>query len=422
MVKKYSFEFSGDYTPGNEPFDDIKTTHLLQYNESLHRYLKAFKEQITFFYQNKKWDRYKKYVNDYELIFTTCHGLPSLSENMPTSRSFFKMWEILGDFAQHFNMNSPERKRCAFLAEGPGGFLEAFGTRRKQLAPSTKDDLFGITLKSGDRNIPYWKIPPHMFDDHSIKLLNGQDGTGNICLLPNIQSTINDIGVGTCDLVTADGGFDFSSDFNNQEAMSIKLIISEIFIALKTQKPNGIFLLKIYDIYNTITFQILYILKLLYKKIHLIKPLTSRPANSEKYVLAMGYMPDCKELPKVLRELEIATRAQSFDEINLFLHVPVEFVSDVVYYNQFYIQKQILHIFKTIVFITACQNPSGMTPESAILQSNLKEQLRKSIKWFAKYQLPISLSALHQYKFLYTKNNHDEEVELSTAHSMLEAV
>ena len=50
------------------------------------------------------------------------------------------------------------------------------------------------------------------------------------------------------DYITGDGGFDFSIDFNNQENISFKLILSQIFFALIMQKEGGNFVLKIFDI------------------------------------------------------------------------------------------------------------------------------------------------------------------------------
>ena len=43
--------------------------------------------------------------------------------------------------------------------------------------------------------------------------------------------------------ITADGGFDFSVDFNKQEDMSLKLIFSQIIYALFLQKPGGTFVI-----------------------------------------------------------------------------------------------------------------------------------------------------------------------------------
>ena len=42
------------------------------------------------------------------------------------------------------------------------------------------------------------------------------------------------------DYITADGGFDFSVDFNKQEDQAMKLILAQIFFGLIMQKFNEI--------------------------------------------------------------------------------------------------------------------------------------------------------------------------------------
>ena len=50
------------------------------------------------------------------------------------------------------------------------------------------------------------------------------------------------------------------------------------------QKKNGHFVLKIFDIFEDCTIDILYLLSSFYEKVIVMKPYTSRYANSEKYV------------------------------------------------------------------------------------------------------------------------------------------
>ena len=44
------------------------------------------------------------------------------------------------------------------------------------------------------------------------------------------------------EIITGDGGFDFSVDFNKQEICSINLIFAQICFALAMQKKNGTFI------------------------------------------------------------------------------------------------------------------------------------------------------------------------------------
>ena len=90
------------------------------------------------------------------------------------------------------------------------------------------------------------------------------------------------------EIITGDGGFDFSVDFNNQEIISNKLILSQIIYALTMQKFNGTFILKIFDMFSKSTQDYIYLLSLFYNKVYIFKPQTSRLANSEKYIV-------CKE-------------------------------------------------------------------------------------------------------------------------------
>ena len=67
-------------------------------------------------------------------------------------------------------------------------------------------------------------------------ILDGVDKTGNLYNYENASNFIKNINLNYCYLVTADGGFDYSSDYNSQEISSYKLIYSEIYVALNIQK------------------------------------------------------------------------------------------------------------------------------------------------------------------------------------------
>jgi hypothetical protein len=68
-----------------------------------------------------------------------------------------------------------------------------------------------------------------------------------------------------------------------------KLFYSEIVIALWNQEIGGNFVMKCYDLYTVLSVQYLTILKNYYDHVYVIKPELSRPANSEKYIVALSY-------------------------------------------------------------------------------------------------------------------------------------
>ena len=391
MVKKFIYRLEKVYSKLNFNKDTEKM--LLDFNYDLHDLLKQHKNNISAHYWTKKWDRYKKYANDYELVFTSGYGYPSISRHIPISRSYFKLWEILTDNVDSLNLKTDHTcKTCVFLAEGPGGFIEAFCNYRHTYV-GVQDNLYGITLLSSDKNIPSWKISNNLVSEKSIKLLRGVDNTGSLYNIKNIDNFIEVIGKHQCDLVTADGGFDFSNDFNNQEEQSIKLIVAEILTCIQLQKQGGNFVIKLYDIHSFLTIQLLYILKELYDHITFIKPLSSRPANSEKYLLCCNFKGTTHaEFPFYVEQL--TNLLNKINTYSLPIKVPSEFIYDVIEYNAYYILRQIIQINKTICFIDLFKNDK----DDVNFLANLKVQLTKAIKWCNKYNISINLETLRYYK------------------------
>lgn len=281
---------------------------------------------------------------------------------------------------------------AAFLAEGPGGFMESFAKFRAD-AGAKCDRLHGITLLSRNRNIPNWKVqrvcPPDRVTIH-----RGADGTGDLYQVRNIDHLVAEVGQGACDLVTADGGFDFSSDFNNQEEASMRLILSEVYTALRLQRPGGAFLLKVYDVHAIATMRILFALRTCYAAVRIVKPLTSRPANSEKYVMCTGF----RGLPPALRS---ALRAACVGGggaavINTSLRpvapLPVAFVRDIVHFNTMYVARQVAYIGRTILLIV---QDADRAPHAH--HRGLHVQLSKSLRWCHKYGIRACVRAVRSY-------------------------
>ena len=54
------------------------------------------------------------------------------------------------------------------------------------------------------------------------------------------------------DIITGDGGFDFSVDFNMQEELAQKLIYSQIIIGFAMLKKGGTFICKFFDTFTNL--------------------------------------------------------------------------------------------------------------------------------------------------------------------------
>jgi len=293
-------------------------------SQSLSFFLQDIKNKIHL--HEKEWDNYKKYTNTYEYIHTNNpYKKRSVSKYKPLSRSYFKMIELIHEFRlvslSFDGKPSPEQGGttcvgvrgitgdglpskvikqpvncspiCTFhLAEGPGGFIEAVVNSRK----NPNDTYIGMTIHDhkNDGTIPTWKKSDHfLMSNRNVKIENGADGTGDILSIENFEYCYKTY-KSSMDLITADGGFDFSIDFNNQELQIVELLFAQIAFALVMQKPGGNFVLKIFDCFYHCTIDLLALLSSFYKTVYITKPQTSRSGNSEKYVVCKCFSSNYK--------------------------------------------------------------------------------------------------------------------------------
>jgi 23S rRNA U2552 (ribose-2'-O)-methylase RlmE/FtsJ len=354
----------------------------ISYNLSY--YLSHIKEKITS--NEKKWDIFKKYTNPYEYIHTpvivpNLYNIKknSISKIKPISRSYFKMIEILNVF-QLIPQTNPIQ--TFHLAEGPGGFIEAIASLRS----NTNDLYYGMTLQdnSVNTNVPSWKKSQNVLNKYkNIILENGADGTGNLLMLENLKYCREKYS-SSMDIITGDGGFDFSTDFNYQEIFISKLLFAQFAFAVTMQKKGGSFVLKMFDSFMKHSIDILYILASFYEKVYIIKPNTSRYANSEKYVVCKGFLYEKNDHFFPFIEKCFITMTISKKEVPcrfLSLEVPYYFVQKMEEYNSILGQKQIQNIHYTLCMI---ENKYKQEKIDLLVQTNIQ----KCIHWCMKYNVP----------------------------------
>ena len=312
---------------------------------------------------SKKWEKSKKHSNKYEYIYTSSRKNRNICNILPVSRSYFKIYEIIKDIIKIGNEGT-----AGCIAEGPGGFIHCIND-------NTNMDVYGITLISKtDKNIPYWN--QQIINNPKNKLSFGKDKTGDIYKIENAHEFINSLEGKLCNLVTADGGFDYSGDYNSQESDSYKLLFSEIFIALSIQKQSGSFVIKFFDLFQYKTIQLLYILYICYKEINIFKPITSRLSNSEKYIVCSSFN-GCNL--EIIKEME-----KNYESGNINIDVPETFIKEIFNYNDKFVDCQIMTIREIIVNIT-----------KDIDNNPTKEQIENAKNWCLKYELPINKSCIY---------------------------
>jgi 23S rRNA U2552 (ribose-2'-O)-methylase RlmE/FtsJ len=352
--------------------------------------LNFYKSKIDELDDTNDWDEAKKISNLYELIYLPNKKFKSdsISRYEPLSRSYFKLWEIINDFDL---LGIEKNLKFASIAEGPGGFIEAIINYRKKY--KVKDTLYAITLKSVNKDIPGWnKATNFLRKNQNVNITYGADNTGNIYKLENIKAFRSNFD-GDAHLVTADGGFDFSFNFNKQEQMSYRIIFCEIVMALSIQQKGGHFVCKFFDMYTKITLSFLYLLVSLYDKVHVTKPLTSRPANSEKYIVCKGF----KGIDEnYLNKLFIIINSWDYIEenkmelVNIFDNINTDYFDKIRLYNTKYFNIQISSIESTLNYINnKCDKEK---------QKQIKKQVTAAFSWCKQYRCKINYNSSYLIK------------------------
>ena len=314
----------------------------------------------------KKWELSKKFHNDFEYVYTSSNTSKNMCNVVPISRSYFKLLEILHEF-NLFKDNSV----ASCIAEGPGGFIQCIhdSYKKKNLKIN---NVYAITLVSDDKKVPYWNN--NILNNKKNIILYGEDKTGNIYNLKNALQYIRN-NKNKCYTVTSDGGFDFSENYNEQEKSSIQLLFCEIFIALNVQEISGNFIIKMFDILNIKTIQLLYILYLHYEEIYFYKPDTSRTSNSEKYIV-------CKNFKGLNTDIN-NMMYKSYENLDTFeLFVPESFLQDLNHFNTNFINNQIQNINNVLKIVKTNRHRQNKPT---------KKQIQIAKQWCLKYNLEINL-------------------------------
>tara|TARA_B100001094_G_scaffold3232_1_gene2885 strand:- start:2495 stop:3592 length:1098 start_codon:yes stop_codon:yes gene_type:complete len=356
------FEF--DHTHSKDIIEKGNRNRII--DKHLHKRLNDTKGLIDN-YDKYKWDKYKKHLNPYEYIYIQSNIHKNICKVLPISRSYFKLHEILYDLNL---LDNYKKVKITCIAEGPGGFIQSLlnilKTRNIEI-----EKIYGITLLSEDNDIPSWN--PIIESNTNVDILNGIDNTGDICNPNNLLDFIKKIEKNTCDIITCDGGIDYSEDYNNQELSSYEFIYNEIVLSLHLQREGGSLIIKMFDISYYSSIQFIYILYQCYDTVTIIKPYTSRNTNSEKYIVCKGYRYNSRIL-ELLNEYYNKKK-------NLIIHIPKSFFENIKFYNQIFIENQIKSINDII---------DKINQNNIVFNKPTQNQIDKAIEWCKSYDLEIN--------------------------------
>jgi len=393
-----NFQFEKNNNP-----NEINNISLKEISKDKNLLFKKYYDIISF--EKKKiddlsnvedWDKMKKIGNPYELIYTTYNKKKkndSISLYSPISRSYFKLWEIFYNFDVFEQFNKNEKYIYAHLAEGPGGFMEAtYNYRSKILSTQNLGDIFyGITLKPTNDYVPDWNKIKKVFNNSP----NINIEYGNLYNIDDVNNYLKIFKKKKAHFATADGGFDYSTDFNRQEVNSCKIIYSETVIALNVLRKGGSFVCKVFDLFSYSMVQIMYLLYSVFEKVIIYKPETSRPANSEKYIVCINFHDNISQenKNKLIENIKVWDDITNEENTAMFENIKIDgdFLHKLSEHNLKYIEYQMHYLKNTIKL-------SETKMEKNEYNKLINNQVSCAINWCKKYGVKINENSIYYKK------------------------
>jgi cap1 methyltransferase len=276
---------------------------------------------------------------DYTQARNQSNPFESIGNSIFMNRAAIKLanidaiYNLTDSFGGLMKMRSDDWFTFCDIAGGPGGFTEYLLFRKSRALG------FGMTLRgsldwrydrldaepyTGTQQIPRSPIrQPRIEGSYGVNqkdpedplharkrfiVTYGQDGTGN--LYTNWRFFVDIVRkqfVEGVNLVTGDGGFDITesdtssglmSGYIRQEFLSSRLLLIQILIAIRVLQPGGHFVCKVFDTVTSLSGQLLFLLGCCFKSVTIFKPISSRPANAERYLV-------CQELRDNILDIAI---------------------------------------------------------------------------------------------------------------------
>lgn len=256
---------------------------------------------------------------DYNGLITDIKSLGTQN----VTNAWLKIYEILSHFeiretgsgstkSDHPVMEEHINVFCN--AELPGAFIDAinfyFNTRSievnwraSSLLSENSEDYLGDNLGMYERYPGNWLMSEDMNGDMKIRA-NVEELASRVFEIfrnSSPQDVCEDSSIfGTIDIYTADGAVCTNKDFDLQEEANAQLLLGELICGFMTLKEGGTMIVK------TFTFTTPYVLALInlccsiFDEFYITKPSTSRPSNSEVYLVGLGYHPISKNITKFL--------------------------------------------------------------------------------------------------------------------------
>lgn len=279
LVKEvYEYNIRQHKILGSKKFNELKKIKIFQFTKNL--------EEISSDFINPKgWS------NAYRKMYEVCVNYNFIPKNK---------------VIRHFDI-------CSF----PGSFLFAVNDFIKT-KNNNKEVIYDFYFQSYVNND---KEKGSYFDDRyklAKKYKNRfiAKNNGDITKINEINHYQNFFKNKKCNIVTSDCGLENRTTNNyEREKQMTKIFLGQFLAGLVSLKKNGNFLMKYYHFYSIFNLSLIYLMGLLFKKVYLVKPISSRQiTGKEIYIMCVSFKDNLSD--KKIEELKNVLKSFKDEDID----------------------------------------------------------------------------------------------------------
>ena len=288
-----------DLVTSNERLNEAKS--------KLDGYYLRSKEDPAF---NKTWIYFQSIIDLYKGMrdeFVKKANARHVTNASMKYHELYSHFELLPAKTAFFNAELPGAALCMFNHDMKTLHNTSFDWRASSLVPTSSHvgstalgDVYGLW----ESNKSKWLM------DVDAAGCKTHCNNGDATVLANIEDFAKKVGPGSVingvELYSHDAGIDVSSDsngalgFNDQEIANAKLHFGCALSGFKTLRVGGSFIAKQYTFFETFTWNLILIYSQMFTEFYICKPLTSRPYNSEIYLIGKGFLGLDQNINRVL--------------------------------------------------------------------------------------------------------------------------
>lgn len=219
----------------------------------------------------------------YEWVASSYYPLGAGTSSEPSTKASDAT--ILGDKYGLFHCN-----RDRWLMDPPSEIADTSATETTNSSPKdTTGELAAASEGKSDTKIETKGTSPSRSPEVGPHINNG-DITDPANIVGLVRRAADRFEGDAVTLYTSDAGIDVSADYGRQEELTSLINMGQIVLALLALGEGGDMVTKQYTYSNPFSATFLALVAGFFRELYVTKPMTSRPANSEIYVVGKGFL------------------------------------------------------------------------------------------------------------------------------------